>query len=284
MFRQHILPLGILVCTTTFGLVYAARERSAANAAAASRDQLSASLSEARTQIQTLSSRVNTLTEAAAREAAARDTTPSSVETPIIPVPVLRRPVARANARPKPAEDPRWKRVESRLAEQQSQLAEQRERLTETQDAVKRTGDQLGGRISSTRDELNRSIATNHEEVVALQKRGERNIYEFDLTRSKQFQKVGPLSLSLRKADTKHRNYNLSMMVDDKAVDKEHVNLFEPVWISLPDRAQPVQLVVNQIDKNHVRGYISEPKYRNSELAGGAPAAAAGPAPALKSR
>lgn len=285
MFRQHILPLGILIFTTTFGLVYAARERSAANAAAVSRDQMQISLKEAREEIQNLSARVNVLTEAAARDAAAKEAPPrSDVETPIIPAPVQRRPAVRASARPKPVEDPRWKRVESRLAEQQSQLVEQRERITETQDAVKRTGDQLDGRISSTRDELNRSIATNHDEVVALQKRGERNVYEFDLTKSKQFQRVGPLSLSLRKADTRHRNYNLTMMVDDKAIDKEHVNLFEPVWISVPDRPQPVQLVVNQIDKNHVRGYISEPKYRNSELAGGAPASASSQAPALKSR
>jgi len=286
MFRQHILPLGILLFTSVFGLVYATRERSAANAAAASRDQLSASLAEARTEIQTLSSRVNLLTEAAAREAEAREaTTPSAVETPIVPAPAQRRPVVRASARPKPkpAEDPRWKRVESRLSEQQSQLVEQRARIAETQESVKRTGDQLDGRINSTRDDLNRSIATNHDEVVALQKRGERNIYEFDLTKSKQFQRVGPLSLSLRKADTKHGNYNLTMMVDDKAIDKEHVNLFEPVWISVPDRAQPIQLVVNQIDKNRIRGYISEPKYRSSELAG-APTPAASQAPALKSR
>jgi len=286
MFRQHILPLGILLFTSVFGLVYATRERSAANAAAASRDQLSASLAEARTEIQTLSSRVNLLTEAAAREAEAREaTTPSAVETPIVPAPAQRRPITRASARPKPkpAEDPRWKRVESRLSEQQSQLVEQQARIAETQESVKRTGDQLDGRINSTRDELNRSIATNHDEVVALQKRGERNIYEFDLTKSKQFQRVGPLSLSLRKADTKHGNYNLTMMVDDKAIDKEHVNLFEPVWISVPDRAQPIQLVVNQIDKNRIRGYISEPKYRSSELAG-APTPAASQAPALKSR
>ena len=72
------------------------------------------------------------------------------------------------------------------------------------------------------------------------------------------------------------------MMVDDKAVDKEHVNLYEPVWITLAGEPQPIQLVVNQIDKNHVRGYISEPRYKNADLAG---ASAAGTAqPALKPR
>jgi len=280
MSRQHLLLFGILICASLASLVYATRERSEANALASSRDQMRASLADARAEIQTLASKVNSLTEAAPKESAtAPQAQPPTVSAP----PPLRRAAARPNTRPRIVEDPRWKRVESQLADHQSQLAEQRERISQTQDDVRKTGDQLDGKISSTRDELNRSIATNHEEVVQLQKRGERNIYEFDLAKSKQFQRVGPLSLSLRKADTKHRNYNLSMMVDDKAVDKEHVNLYEPVWITLAGEPQPIQLVVNQIDKNHVRGYISEPRYKNADLAG-ASAPTTAPAPGLKSR
>jgi hypothetical protein len=173
--------------------------------------------------------------------------------------------------------------VESQLAEHRSQLARQSERIDEAQQTVQRTGDQLDGKINSTRDELNHSIATAHDGVVLLQKRGERNVYEFDLTRSKKFQRIGPLNLSLRKTDAKHRAYDLSVIVDDVNLDKKHVNLFEPVWIHLPDQSQPIQLVVNHIDKNQVRGYISEPRYKTQEL-GGAPTPATPPAPALKPR
>jgi hypothetical protein len=173
--------------------------------------------------------------------------------------------------------------VESRLAEHQSQLAEQRERITQAQNEIQRTGDQLDGKINSTRSELSQSIAKTHEDVVLLQKRGEHNIYEFDLVKSKQFQRVGPLSLSLRKADTKHRRYDLSLMVDDKPVEKQNMNLFEAVSITLSDLSQPIQLVVNQIDKNRVRGYISEPRYKNTDLTGvHVPSTAQDPA--LKSR
>jgi hypothetical protein len=187
------------------------------------------------------------------------------------------------SARPKTTEDPRWKRVQSQLAEHQSQLAEQRERIAQTQEDIQRRGDQLDGKINSTRNELNRSIATTHEDVVLLQKRGERNIYDFDLAKSKQFQRVGPLSLSLRKADTKHRSYNLFLMVDDKPVEKQGVNLFEPVWVTRSDLSQPIQLVVNQIEKNRIRGYISEPRYKTADLVG-ALAPGTAQAPALKSR
>ena len=33
------------------------------------------------------------------------------------------------------------------------------------------------------------------------------------------------------------------------------------------DNGQPVELVVNNVTKNHIHGYISEPKYRAAELA-----------------
>ncbi len=57
------------------------------------------------------------------------------------------------------------------------------------------------------------------------------------------------------------------MLVDDIRLDKKHVNLYEPVWITLADRTQPLELVVNQISKDSVAGYLTEPKYKKSELA-----------------
>jgi hypothetical protein len=80
---------------------------------------------------------------------------------------------------------------------------------------------------------------------------------------------VGPLSLSLRKTDTKRRYYDVAMTVNDEGLEKKHVNLYEPIWIHLPDVPEPVQLVVNRIDKDQIRGYVSEPKHKNTELASG---------------
>jgi len=101
---------------------------------------------------------------------------------------------------------------------------------------------------------------------VALQRRGERNYYEFQLTKSKAFERVGPLRLSLRKADTKHKRFDMNMMVDDNQLEKKSVNLYETVWLNLADRPQPLELVVNSISKDHISGYLSEPKYKRSEL------------------
>jgi hypothetical protein len=41
----------------------------------------------------------------------------------------------------------------------------------------------------------------------------------------------------------------------------------ETVWINLSDRPQPIELVVNRIAKDRTAGYVSEPKYKKSELA-----------------
>jgi hypothetical protein len=266
-----------------FSLVYATRERSEAIATTYSRDQLAANLVAARSEIQTLSSRLTSLTTVPATVPAATPVSPPPVRSRTESASgVRRRAAGPPSAPPKATDDPRWKRVESQLAEHQSQLAEQRKRIAKTQEDVQRTGDQLDGKIDSTRYQLNRSIATTHEDVLLLQKRGERKIHEFNLAKSKEFQRVGPLSLSLRKADVKHRRYDLSLVVDDKTVEKQHVNLFEPVWITLSDFPQPIQLVVNEIDKNRIRGYVSEPRYKNADLAGAALATAQGPA--LKSR
>jgi hypothetical protein len=153
------------------------------------------------------------------------------------------------------------------LKELRAQLDEQQKLLSQTQAEVAKNRADLEGNLNSTRDELNGSIAKTHEELVALAKRGERSYFEFDLSKSKQFQRVGPLTLSLRKADTKHKSYDLQMIVDDNQLTKKHVNLYEPIWIHTENESQPVQVVVNRVDKNEIHGYVSAPKYKPSELA-----------------
>ncbi len=157
--------------------------------------------------------------------------------------------------------------TDKRYKQLQAQLEDQQKQLKETQDLVAKNKTDIESNLSSTKDELNGSIAKTHEELVVLQKRGERNYFEFDLTKSKQFQRFGPLTLSLRRTDAKHMNYDLSMVVDDNQLSKKRVNLYEPIWLHTESEGQPVQVVVNKIGKNFVHGYISAPKYKPADLA-----------------
>jgi uncharacterized coiled-coil protein SlyX len=197
-------------------------------------------------------------------------TTPES-DADSSPKPVEPAPTPAASTKPAPAKRHVAKRrvpvVDKKYAELQAQLAEQQKQLKETQEEVAKNKSDLEGTINSTRDDLNGSIAKTHDELVALEKRGERSYFEFDLSKAKQFQRVGPLTISLRKADTKHKSYDLAMIVDDNELQKKKVNLYEPIWIHVENDSQPVQIVVNRIDKDVVHGYISAPKYKPSELA-----------------
>lgn len=169
----------------------------------------------------------------------------------------------------------------NRLKQIQAGLDEQKKQLQATQDDVAKTRSDLEGNLNSTRDELNGSIAKTHDELVLLEKRGERSYFEFDAPKSKQFERTGPLSISLRRADPKHDNADLVVLVNDREISKKKVNLYEPIWIYETQDAQPVQVVVNNIQKDRVHGYISAPKYSPQDLNAGAtvtPAALSSPA------
>jgi hypothetical protein len=145
----------------------------------------------------------------------------------------------------------------------QSQLDAQNKAIEDTRSQLASTQ----GDLNNTRTELTGSIAHTHDELVLLQKKGERNYYEFDLSKAKQFQHDGPFGVRLKKANIKHQYADLELMVDDRTLSQKHVNLYQPVMFYVPDSGQPVEIVINSITKDHIHGYVSAPRYRQSELA-----------------
>lgn len=256
---------GLAILTLSLWIV----ERSQLRALQAERTQTTVALNQARLQILDLTTRLSALAEKQ------RETAPAAARNPSPrPAPATGR---RGSAAREAVRDPRVDRLQGRLTETQKELATTREDLSKTKE-------ELDGKINSARDDLNGSIAKTHDEVVALQKRGEQNIYEFKLNKSKQMQRVGPVSLSLRSTNTKHNTYDLAMTVDDSLLNKKHVNLYEPLLITVGDRPQPLQLVVNRVGKDQVEGYLSEPKFGKPEVAGNAEPQASTPQQQLSTR
>jgi hypothetical protein len=103
-------------------------------------------------------------------------------------------------------------------------------------------------------------IATNHDELEELKRRGERNYYEFTLTKGGQGQVVGTVKLSLKKTDVKKSKYTLYVNADDKNIEKKDKNLDEPVQFYSGKQPALFEIVVNNISKNQVQGYLSTPK------------------------
>src|SRR5881392_1278392 len=243
--RWLLVAVIALVVVTGIALGYGYRQQILVGHLTAQQSMSNATIGEMQGQLSAVTAKLNDMTAA---QQAAEQAKAHAVATKA------------ASGKKGPSESKRLKELQARIDDQQKELKE-------TQDLVAKNRADLEGSLSSTKDELNGSIAKTHEDLVTLQKRGERNYFEFDLTKSKQFQRFGPLTLSLRRTDAKHANYDLSMVVDDNRLDKKHVNLYEPIWIHSETGGQPVQIVVNKIGRNTAHGYISAPKYRESELA-----------------
>jgi DNA repair exonuclease SbcCD ATPase subunit len=108
-------------------------------------------------------------------------------------------------------------------------------------------------------------VATNGSELAALKRLGERNYFEFKIGKSKQFQRVGDITLKLRDADPKKNQYSVDVMADDKLTEKKNKNLNEPVQFYTAKGGHiPYELVVNQVQKNLIVGYLSTPKETTS--------------------
>jgi DNA repair exonuclease SbcCD ATPase subunit len=102
-------------------------------------------------------------------------------------------------------------------------------------------------------------IATNHDQLEILKHKGDRNYYEFTLTKG-QKKPVSTVSLELKKADVKHSRYTLEVYADDKQIEKKDRGLNEPVQFYTGKDNLLYELVVNSVDKNTVKGYVSTPK------------------------
>jgi uncharacterized phage infection (PIP) family protein YhgE len=233
--------VALLIAALAFGYGY--KQQMTVSQLTAHQTDLNSTIGQMGDQVATLTAKLNQMSDAQAAAANAGASKPS---------------VGRATSL---AERRRVAAEAKRMKEMQSQLDDERQQLTTTQDQIAQARTDLEGNLSSTRDELNGSIARTHEELVTLQQRGERDYFEFDLSKSKRFQHSGPVQLSLRKADAKHKDYDLGLIVDDNLLTKKKVNLYEPIWIHSGDASEPVQIVVNKITKDHVQGYVSAPKY-----------------------
>ena len=103
-------------------------------------------------------------------------------------------------------------------------------------------------------------VATNGKELAALKRLGERNYTEFKLAKTKEPQRVGDISVQLKKADPKRNRFTLDVLADDKKTEKKDRTVNEPVQFYVAKARQPYELVVNEVRKDMIVGYLSSPK------------------------
>lgn len=131
--------------------------------------------------------------------------------------------------------------------------------LTKTQSDLASAVSQLQS-IKGDLSDTNSVIARNHDELVLLEKKGDRNYYEFTLQKGHR-KPVGTISLELGKADPKHNRFTLAIFADDKVYEKKNRNTNEPLQFYSGKQPQLFEIVVNSIrSKKEISGYLSTPK------------------------
>jgi hypothetical protein len=142
------------------------------------------------------------------------------------------------------------------------------------EDVNKLSGDVTGVKndLDATKGKLDRAtgdmgvmsglIARNHDDLDELKRRGDRNYFEFTIQRAKTPQHVGPVAIALNKTDQKKSKYTITVLADDKSIEKKDRTAGEPVqfYVKGTGRNSPFEIVVFDVNKNQITGYLSTPK------------------------
>ncbi len=148
--------------------------------------------------------------------------------------------------------------VQSDVSSVKTDVGGVKQDVASTQADLSNTKSQLT-RVVGDQGVMSGLIATNHDELEQLRRRGERNYYEFTLDKNVP-KVVGTTKLTLKKSDVKRSKYNLYILADDKNIEKKDKNLDEPVQFYSGKTPALFEIVVNTMNKNQVTGYLSTPK------------------------
>jgi hypothetical protein len=122
--------------------------------------------------------------------------------------------------------------------------------------------EEFGRQLIDAKNVLGADIARNSSELGELRKKGERDYFEFDVRKDSNhpMQRVGDLQLALTKTDPKNHKYSIAIQVDDNRLDKKDRTTNEPVQFLVGRDRLRYEVVVNAVDKDRIRGYLSVPK------------------------
>ena len=130
---------------------------------------------------------------------------------------------------------------------------ETRRDLAETEDVLLSTQDQLAG--------VNSRVESHSSEIETLRSRTERMLTKFTLDQSKERTKVDNVQIRLKDADVRKNRYTVEILADDQVIVQKDRNLNEPVEFYVTGADRPYEIVVTDIQKGKVSGYLSKPKF-----------------------
>ena len=114
--------------------------------------------------------------------------------------------------------------------------------------------------IQMARSEMGTLIARNHDEIDQLRRMGQRDYFEFALTRKSGPQKVGGIQVQLKSTNVKKNRYTVDVLADDKSFEKKDRSVNEPIFFYTGGSRAALELVINKVTKTGATGYLSLPK------------------------
>lgn len=151
--------------------------------------------------------------------------------------------------------------TESKVSEVKSEVAKVDTKLDSTKSELDRTISDLK-RVTGDLGIQSGLIATNAAELAALKALGERNYFDINLVKTKDPVKVGDILVKLKKTDQKRNRYTIEVTADDKLTEKKDKTVNEPVQFLVAGARQPYEIVINQVGKDRIIGYLATPKVR----------------------
>jgi small-conductance mechanosensitive channel len=127
-------------------------------------------------------------------------------------------------------------------------------------DGVKTDLDAQKNSLQMARSEMGTLIARNHDEIDQLRRMGQRDYFEFSVTRKNGAEHVGSIMVELKDVNTKKNQYTINVLADDKSFEKKNRSVNEPIFFYTGGSKAALELVVNKVSKTTASGYLSIPK------------------------
>ncbi|MFQ5930213.1 MAG: hypothetical protein ACE5MK_10975 [Acidobacteriota bacterium] len=147
--------------------------------------------------------------------------------------------------------DKKFQGVNEEISGVKEEVKSNERQLTKTVEKLAK----LGVRVT----EQGNVIATTATGLEELRRRGERDYVTFDL-RKKQRTQVAGIALELRKTDDKKRRADLRIYVDDIKMERKKIYVNTPINFYIGSQRIGYELVINEVNKNRIIGYVSLPK------------------------
>jgi hypothetical protein len=159
--------------------------------------------------------------------------------------------------------------VDKKLTGLQSTVNTQLANKASTDDVNKLNGDVTGVKsdldatknsLQMARSEMGTLIARNHDEIDQLRRMGQRDYFEFTVTRKAGAERVGAIQLELKDTNTKKNQFTINVLADDQSFEKKNRSVNEPIFFYASGSHEKLELVINKVTKTTASGYLSVPK------------------------